>query len=45
MGTLILLAVIAGIIILGRYAITEGHRVERNKKFMKDFNNFDKNKK
>ena len=36
MSTLILLAVIAGIILLGRYAIAEGHRVERNKKFMKN---------
>ena len=44
MGTLILLAVIAGTIILGRYAIAEGQRVERQKKFMKDMENFDNNK-
>ena len=41
-GTLILIIVIAVTIMLGRYAIAEGHRVERNKKFMKDFNDFDK---
>tara|TARA_R110001583_G_scaffold60401_4_gene179450 strand:- start:350 stop:487 length:138 start_codon:yes stop_codon:yes gene_type:complete len=45
MSTVILLAIIAGTILLGRYAIAEGQRVERNKKFMKDFNNFDKKKK
>jgi len=44
MGILILLAVIAGIILLGRYAIAEGHRIERNKRFLKDFKEFDKNK-
>jgi len=45
MGTLILLTVIAGIILLGRYAISEGQRVERHKKFMKDMEKFDSKKK
>tara|TARA_B100000287_G_C20304575_1_gene651299 strand:- start:482 stop:619 length:138 start_codon:yes stop_codon:yes gene_type:complete len=45
MGTLILLAVIAGIILLGRYAITEGHRIERQKKFMKNMEEYDSKKK
>ena len=41
-GTLILIAVICIIVVLGRYAIAEGHRVERNNKFMKDFHEFEK---
>jgi len=41
-GTLILIIVIGLIVVLGRYAIAEGHRVERNNKFLKDFNDFDK---
>ncbi len=41
MSTLILITVIALIILLGRYAVAEGQRVERNKKFMKDFREFD----
>jgi len=42
---IILLAVVAGIILLGRYALAEGQRIERQKKFMRDMENFDKNKK
>ena len=45
MTTLILISVIVGTYYLGRYAIAEGHRIERQKKFMKDMENFDKNKK
>ena len=45
MNILILLAVIVVTILLGRYAIEEGQRQERHKKFMKDMKNFDKKKK
>tara|TARA_R100000988_G_scaffold100856_1_gene72322 strand:- start:640 stop:789 length:150 start_codon:yes stop_codon:yes gene_type:complete len=45
MSTIILISVIVGIYYLGRYAIEEGVRVEQQKKFMKDMENFDKNKK
>ena len=41
-GTFILIIVMIVTVLLGRYAIAEGHRVEQNKKFMKDFNEFDK---
>jgi len=41
-GTIIFVAVITVTILLGKYAITEGQRVERNKKFMRDFKKFDK---
>jgi len=44
-GTVILLVVIAVTVLLGRYAIAEGHRVEKHKKFMRDMENFDKRKK
>tara|TARA_B100001079_G_scaffold81575_1_gene70025 strand:- start:387 stop:530 length:144 start_codon:yes stop_codon:yes gene_type:complete len=44
MGTLIFLAVMAVIILLGRYALAEGHRIESQKKFMKNMNDYDKNK-
>tara|TARA_R110002167_G_scaffold55208_1_gene157047 strand:+ start:97 stop:237 length:141 start_codon:yes stop_codon:yes gene_type:complete len=44
-GTLIIIAVMIITVILGRYAIAEGQRVESQKKFMKNMNNFDKNKK
>ena len=40
-----ILGMIIVIWLLGNYAITEGHRIEQNKKFMKNMNNFDKNKK
>ena len=46
MGTLILITVLVTIFYLGRYAIIEGQRAERQKKFFKDMENFDsKNKK
>ncbi len=45
MTTLILLSVIVVTYYLGRYAIEEGIRIERQKKFMKDMENFDKKKK
>jgi|TARA_B100001778_G_scaffold172730_1_gene142063 hypothetical protein len=41
MTTLILIAVILGIYFLGKYAIEEGVRVERQKKFMEDMNKWD----
>jgi hypothetical protein len=44
-GIFILIIVIVGIVLLGRYAIAEGQKKERQKKFMKNMNNFDKNKK
>jgi len=44
-GTIILLVVIISIGLLGRYAIAEGQRVERQKRFMKDMENFDKRNK
>lgn len=45
MGTLILITVILITFYLGRYAIREGQRVERQKKFFKDMDNFDNKKK
>tara|TARA_R110002020_G_scaffold391303_4_gene601713 strand:- start:1426 stop:1569 length:144 start_codon:yes stop_codon:yes gene_type:complete len=45
MGMLILLVVVGVTVMLGRYAIAEGQRVERHKKFMKDMENFDKKNK
>ena len=41
-GTFILIAVIVVTILLGRYAIFEGQRVERQKKMMEDMKNWDK---
>ena len=41
-GTFILLIVIVATYYLGKYAIQEGHRVEQNKKFMKDIEDHDK---
>ena len=41
MTTLIVITVILGIYFLGKYAIEEGIRVERQKKFMKNMNEFD----
>ena len=38
MTTVILIAVIVGIFYLGRYALEEGQRIERQKKFMEDMN-------
>jgi|TARA_R110001592_G_scaffold64394_3_gene197959 hypothetical protein len=45
MGTVILTVVIVVTIVLGRYAIKEGQRVESNKKFLRNMENFDKKKK
>ena len=45
MGTFIFIAVIIVTILLGRYALAEGRRVEQQKKFMNNMNNFDKKKK
>ena len=44
-GTFIFIAVMVITVLLGRYAIAEGHRIEKQKKFMKDMENFDKRKK
>ena len=41
-GIVIFIAVIVVTILLGKYAITEGHRAEQHKKFMKDMENHDK---
>jgi len=43
-GTIILITVIVVIVLLGRYAISEGQRIEQQKKFMNNMNNFDKKK-
>jgi len=37
-GTFIFIAVIIITVLLGRYAIAEGQRIERRKKFNKNFN-------
>ena len=44
MGTIILITVIVVIFYLGRYALREGDRVERQKEFFKDMDNFDNKK-
>ena len=44
-GTVIFIVVIVITTLLGRYALAEGRRIEQQKKFMKNMNNFDKNKK
>ena len=44
MGTIIFIAVVAITIILARYALAEGQRIESQKKFMKNMNDFDKKK-
>ena len=40
MGTFIIIATMVIIAILGKYAITEGQRAERQKKFMKNMNKY-----
>ena len=40
-----ILGMVIVIWLLGNYAITEGHRKEQQKKFYRNMNNFDKNKK
>ena len=44
-GTIILIVVMVVIVCLGRYAIAEGQRIESQKKFMRNMNNFNKKKK
>ena len=44
-GTVILLIVIVVTYYLGKYAISEGHRIEQQKKFMRNMEKFDKRKK
>ena len=45
MGIPILITVLVVIFYLGRYAIREGHRIEQQKEFFKDMDNFDNKKK
>ena len=45
MGTLILIVVIAVTILLGRYALAQGRKIESQKKFMKNMNEYDNKKK
>ena len=42
MGTFIFIAVMVITVCLGRYAIAEGQRVERQKKMLKNMENFNK---
>jgi hypothetical protein len=42
MGTFILIAVVTATILLGRYALIEGQRIEQRKKFHNNIENFDK---
>jgi len=45
-GTIAIIVIMVITVLLGRYAIAEGQRKERQKKFMKNINKFDnKNKK
>ena len=44
MGTLIVIVVIGVTILLGRYALAEGRRIESQKRFMKNMNDYDKKK-
>ena len=44
-GTVILLVVIIVTYFLAKYAIREGYRIEKQNKFMRDMENFDKKKK
>ena len=41
MGTIILIVVIGITFLLGRYALAEGRKIEQQKKFMKNMNEFD----
>ena len=40
MGTIIFIVVVGLVILLGRYALAEGRRIESQKKFMKNMNNY-----
>ena len=44
MGTLIVIVVIGVTILLGRYALAQGRKIESQKKFMKNMNDYDKKK-
>ena len=44
-GTITIIVVMVITVILGRYAIAEGQRIEQQKKFHRNMNNFDKKKK
>tara|TARA_R110000850_G_scaffold59948_2_gene137973 strand:- start:95 stop:235 length:141 start_codon:yes stop_codon:yes gene_type:complete len=44
-GTIILIVVMVVTVLLGRYALAEGRRIEQQNKFHRNMNNFDKNKK
>ncbi len=41
---IVLILVFIAVIVLGIYAIAEGQRIERKKLFMKNMENFDKDK-
>ena len=45
METIILLTVILGTVVIGRYAIREGQRIEQQKELEKNLKNFDKKNK
>jgi len=45
MGTIIAIVVTIITILLGKYAISEGHRIEQQKKFIKNLENHGKKKK
>ena len=40
-GTFILVVVMVITILLGKYALSEGQRIKRQNKFMRDMENFD----
>ena len=42
MGTVIFIVVIIVTVLLGRYALAEGRRIEQQKKFERNMNNFNK---
>ena len=44
-GVVILLIVIVAVALLGRWAVAEGQRIEQQKKFYRNLENFDKKKK
>ena len=43
-GTVIFIIVMVITVLLGKYALAEGRRIESQKKFWKNMNNFDKRK-
>ena len=44
-GTFIFIAVMVITVLLGKFALAEGRRIEQQKKFERNMNNFDKRKK